>query len=84
MSEGTAIEKLIRPELAALGAYSAHTSPDMLAGMPAERIIKLDDEQEISTVRLGVNILRYVFKAFCRHMQYLNLKKLDKLLVTRE
>lgn len=49
-----------------------------------KRVIKLDDEQEISTVRLGVDILRCVFKAFCRHMQYLDLKKLDKLLVTRE
>ncbi|MBL7126898.1 MAG: histidinol-phosphate transaminase [Dehalococcoidales bacterium] len=39
------IVKLIRPELQSLGGYSAHTSPETLAGkvdVPAERIIKLD------------------------------------------
>ena len=39
------IVKLIRPELQILGGYSAHTSPEALAGkvdVPAERIIKLD------------------------------------------
>ncbi len=39
------ISKLIRPELQSLGGYSAHTSPETLAGkidIPAEEIIKLD------------------------------------------
>jgi len=45
------------------------------------RIIKLDKEKEISTVRLGVNILRCVFKALCHHLEYLNPEKLDTLLV---
>ena len=39
------IVKLIRPELQSLGGYSAHTSPETLAGkidVPAEKIIKLD------------------------------------------
>ena len=39
------IAKLIRPELQSLGGYSAHTSPETLAGkidVPAEKIIKLD------------------------------------------
>ena len=39
------IIKLIRPELQSLGGYSAHTSPETLAGkidIPAEKIIKLD------------------------------------------
>jgi len=39
------ITKLIRPELQSLGGYSAHTSPETLAGkidIPAEKIIKLD------------------------------------------
>lgn len=39
------IVKLIRPELQSLGGYSAHTSPETLAGkidIPAEKIIKLD------------------------------------------
>jgi histidinol-phosphate aminotransferase len=42
-SEG--IEKLIRPELATLGAYTPHRSPETLAGkveVPVEDIIKLD------------------------------------------
>ena len=36
------MERLIRPELRALGGYSAHKSPDTLAEVPAERVIKLD------------------------------------------
>jgi histidinol-phosphate aminotransferase len=39
------ITKLIRSELQSLGGYSAHTSPETLAGkveVPAEKIIKLD------------------------------------------
>jgi histidinol-phosphate aminotransferase len=39
------ITRLIRPELQSLGGYSAHTSPETLAGkvdIPAEKIIKLD------------------------------------------
>ena len=47
-----------------------------------QRIIKLDEEKEISTVRLGVNILRCVVKALSHHLEYLNSEKLDKLLVT--
>jgi hypothetical protein len=45
-------------------------------------IIKLDKEKEISTVRLGVNILRCVFKALSHHLEYLDSDKLDKLLIT--
>ena len=41
--EPSKIERLIRPELAALGGYSAHKSPDTLAGRIAvESIIKID------------------------------------------
>jgi len=43
MSEG--IERLIRPELATFGGYSASTSPETLTGkveVPVENIIKLD------------------------------------------
>jgi hypothetical protein len=47
-----------------------------------KRIIRLDEEKEISTVRLGVNLLRCVFKALSHHLEYLNSEKLDKLLVT--
>ncbi len=39
------IEKLIRPELAALGGYSAHKAPETLSGVvevPVESIIKID------------------------------------------
>ena len=39
------IAKLIRPELQSLGGYSAATSPETLGdkvGIPAEKIIKLD------------------------------------------
>ena len=39
------ITKLIRPELQSLGGYSAHTSPETLAGkidVPVDRILKLD------------------------------------------
>lgn len=39
------IVKLIRPELQILGGYSAHTSPETLAGkidVPADKVIKLD------------------------------------------
>ncbi|MFH1169725.1 MAG: histidinol-phosphate transaminase [Chloroflexota bacterium] len=36
------IDRLVRPELAALGGYTAHKSPDTLGGIPAESIIKLD------------------------------------------
>lgn len=45
MAEREGIEKLIRPELAGFGGYSAHTSPETLAGkveVPVESIIKLD------------------------------------------
>ncbi|MFC1914575.1 histidinol-phosphate transaminase, partial [Chloroflexota bacterium] len=43
MLEGKKIEKLTRPEMAALGAYSAHTSPETLADrVPAGNIVKLD------------------------------------------
>jgi len=48
------------------------------------RIIRLDAEKEISTVRLGINILRYVLKALCHHLEYLDPKKIDALLVTRK
>lgn len=36
------IERLIRPELVALGAYSAHKSPDTVTGVAPEAVIKLD------------------------------------------
>ena len=45
MSENTGIEKLIRPDLASFGGYSASTSPETLKGkveVPVENIIKLD------------------------------------------
>ncbi len=45
MSEDAGMEKLIRPDLAAFGGYSAATSPETLAGkveVPLESIIKLD------------------------------------------
>lgn len=45
MSENSGIEKLIRPDLAGFGGYSAHTSPETLKGkvqVPPEKIIKLD------------------------------------------
>lgn len=46
-----------------------------------KRIIKLGKEKEISTVRLGVNILRCAIKALSHHFEYLNPEKLDKLLI---
>ncbi|MFC2021060.1 histidinol-phosphate transaminase [Chloroflexota bacterium] len=45
MSGKEGIEKFIRPEMASFGGYSAHTSPETLAGkveVPVENIIKLD------------------------------------------
>ena len=36
------MEKLIRPELRALGGYSAHKSPETMAKVPVERVVKLD------------------------------------------
>jgi histidinol-phosphate aminotransferase len=45
MSESMEIEKLIRPDLATFGGYSASTSPETLEGkveVPVESIIKLD------------------------------------------
>ena len=45
MTEGTGIEKLIRPDLVTFGAYSPCKSPETLQGkveVPVENIIKLD------------------------------------------
>ncbi|HEY33528.1 MAG TPA: histidinol-phosphate transaminase [Dehalococcoidia bacterium] len=45
MTEKKTIEKLIRPDLASFGGYSAATSPETLEGkveVPVENIIKLD------------------------------------------
>ncbi len=45
MPEKKGIEKFIRPDLAAFGGYSAHTSPETLEGkveVPVKDIIKLD------------------------------------------
>src|SRR3972149_10299601 len=45
MAEKEGIEKLIRPDLASFGGYSAATSPETLEGkteVPVEAIIKLD------------------------------------------
>jgi len=45
VAEKEGIEKLIRPDLASFGGYSAHTSPETLEGkveVPLEKIIKLD------------------------------------------
>ena len=39
------IEKSVRPDLSALGGYSAHKAPETLAGVvevPVESVIKLD------------------------------------------
>ena len=49
-----------------------------------KRIIKLAEEKEISIVRLGVNILRYVIRALSHHLEYLDPEKLDKLLINRK
>ncbi len=43
MIEGVKIDKIIRSDLAALGGYSAHKSPETLdTGIPVEKVIKLD------------------------------------------
>ena len=45
MSEGTGIEKLIRPDLVTFGGYTPSKSPETLRGkveVPVEGIIKLD------------------------------------------
>ena len=50
MSEETGIERLIRPDLAAFGGYTARTSPETLKGkveIPVESIIKLDANENL-------------------------------------
>ncbi len=50
MSEKEGIERLIRPDLASFGGYSARTSPETLEGkveVPLENIIKLDANENL-------------------------------------
>lgn len=47
-----------------------------------KRVVKLDEEKQISIVRLGVDILGYAIKAISHHVEYLSLTKLDNLLVS--
>ncbi len=49
-----------------------------------KKVIKLSEKEEISTVRLGVNILRHTIRILSRHIEYLDPEKLDKLLLTNK
>src|SRR3989304_6029531 len=64
MAEKECIEKLIRPDLAAFGGYSAATSPETLEGkteVPVESIIKLDANENPygCSPRVGQALAKY-------------------------